>query len=113
MSAGLLSGKRKFQGSWVRDHSLSLVLVAILVVQSVVYHFTELPEWVGDQQAHGQPTGLWPDYWVHYTAEWMVSVLADTYGALILVLLTKWFFEQGSAESEGSDGEKKEQTAAD
>ncbi len=29
-------------------------------------------------------------------------VLADTYGALLLVLLTKWFYEQGSGESGGA-----------
>lgn len=113
MSSGVLAGKPRFQGSWVREHSLSIVLIAILVVQSVVYHFTALPDWVGEQEAHGQPTGLWPDYWLHYTAEWMVSVLADTYGALLLVLATKWFFEQGSAESQGSAGAEKEQQTDD
>lgn len=109
MSSGILSGKPKFKGSWVREHSLSLALLTLLIVQSVIFHFTEVPDWTSDQQAHGQPTGLWPDYWLHYTAEWFVSVLADTYGALLLVLFTKWFFEQGSAESQGSEGKKKEE----
>ena len=105
MSSGILSGRRKFHGSWVRNHSLSIVLIILLIVQSLVFHFTEMPDWVSEQQAHGEPTALWPAYWLHYTAEWSVSVLADTYGALLLVLLTKWFFEQGSAESEGSGGD--------
>ena len=114
MSSGLLTGKPRIQGNtWFHKHSLSLVLVAILVVQSVIYHFTELPVWIGEQQAHGEPTALWPDYWLHYTAQWFVSVLADTYGALLLVLCTKWFFEQGSAESEGSAGAEKEQQTDD
>lgn len=78
------------------------MLVAILLAQSVVFHFTRLPEWLGDQKVDGQPTALWPDYWLHYSSEWFVSVLADTYGALLLVLLTKWFYEQGSSESKGS-----------
>jgi hypothetical protein len=85
---------------WLR-HSLSLVLVVILVAQSVAFHFTEVPNWTSEQTAHGEPTGLWPAYWLHYAAEWFVSVLADTYGALLLVVLTKWFYEQGSSESEG------------
>lgn len=87
--------------SWWLRHSLSLVLVVILVAQSVAFHFTELPDWTGEQRAHGEPTALWPAYWLHYMAEWFVSVLADTYGALLLVVLTKWFYEQGSDESKG------------
>lgn len=83
---------------WVR-HSLSLVLVALLVAQTVAFHVTALPDWVADQQSHGEQTALWPDYWLHFSAEWFVSVLADTYGALLLVLLTKWFYEEGSQES--------------
>lgn len=104
MTNGIFTGEPRFKGSFVRNHSLSLALTALLIIQSVVFHFTELPDWVGEQQAHAQPTALWPDYWLHYTAEWFVSVLADTYGALVLVLFSKWFFEQGSAESEGSRG---------
>ncbi|MBY5161494.1 hypothetical protein [Salsipaludibacter albus] len=86
------------QSWWVR-HSLSLVLVAILVVQTLAFHLSEVPDWVADQQVHGGSTALWPAYWLHFSAEWFVSVLADTYGALLLVLLTKWFYEQGSQES--------------
>jgi hypothetical protein len=88
--------------SWVLRHSLSLVLVVILLAQSVAFHFAEVPDWTSEQLAHGEPTALWPDYWLHYTAEWFVSVLADTYGALLLVLLTKWFYEEGSEESKST-----------
>lgn len=89
---------------WVR-HSLSLVLVAILLVQSVAYHLTEVQDWTAEQQVLHQPTALWPAYWIHYGAEWFVSVLADTYGALLLVVLTKWFYEEGSEESGGPPGQ--------
>lgn len=87
--------------NWILRHSLSLVLIMLLVVQSVVFHFTALPDWLSEQSAHGEPTRLWPDYWLHYSAEWFVSILADTYGALLLVVLTKWFYEVGSEESKG------------
>ena len=108
MANGIFTGEPRIKGSsFVRRHSLSLALTALLIVQSVVFHFTELPDWTSEAKAHGEPTALWPDYWLHYTAEWFVSVLADTYGALILVLFSKWFFEQGSAESEGSSGASK------
>lgn len=94
--------QRRFQDKgWFARHSLSIVLIVFLVVQSVVFHYTRLPEWVSEQAAHGEGTGLWPNYWLHYWSEWFVSILADTYGALLLVVLTKWFYEQGSAESNG------------
>ncbi|HEX9889727.1 MAG TPA: hypothetical protein VGA69_09635 [Nitriliruptorales bacterium] len=89
--------------SWWGRHSLSIVLLVILIVQSVAFHLTEVPDWASDQQSHGDPTALWPAYWLHYPAEWFVSVLADTYGALLLVVLTKWFYEEGSAESAGQN----------
>lgn len=89
--------------NWLLRHSLSVVLIALLVAQTVIFHFTELPDWTSEQTAHGEPTTLWPDYWLHFSAEWFVSILADTYGALLLVVLTKWFYEQGSQESKDAD----------
>lgn len=96
----VFGGVTKYQGnkSWVVRHSLSLVLVALLVVQSVAYWLLEWPDWSTQQKVHGQAAGL-AGFAQHYWAEWMVSVLADTYGALIIVLLSKWFYEQGSKES--------------
>lgn len=103
MANGIFRGEPRFKGSFIRNHSLSIALIALLVVQSLVFHFTELPDWRSEAKAHGESTSLWPAYWLHYTAEWFVSVLADTYGALLLVLFSKWFFEQGSAESKEKD----------
>lgn len=99
MSNGIFSGSPRFKGNWLREHSLSVALAALLIIQSLAFHFTEVSDWTSTQQAHGLATSLWPDYWIHYWSEWFVSVLADTYGALLLVLFSKWFFEQGSAES--------------
>ena len=96
---GLLSGEPRFKHPFLREHSLSIALILLLIVQSVIFHYTRLPEWISEQQAHGEPTTMWPAYWQHYWGEWFVSVLADTYGALLLVLFSKWFFERGSAES--------------
>lgn len=92
--------------SWWRRHSLSIVLWVMLISQTVVFHFTRLPEWVSEQTAHGESAALWPYYWLHFSSEWFVSVLADTYGALLLVLLTKWFYEQGSAENSDKQEQK-------
>lgn len=85
--------------SWYREHSLSLFLVSLLLVQTVAYWYAELPDWRGTQEAHRLSTAVWPGYVLHFVAEYLVSIVADTYGALLLVLASKWFFERGSAES--------------
>ena len=106
-SAGILAGKPRFNDTWWGRHSLSIALVGLLLVQSYAFYRLRLPEWISDQSAHGtKDPAVWPDFWSHYWAEYMVSILADTYGALILVLFSKWFFEQGSAESRDKDPEQ-------
>ena len=95
-------GRSKFD--WVKGHSLSIALVVVLILQSWAFYKLRLPEWVADQRDHGiKSPKIWPDFWAHYWGEYMVSILADTYGALILVLFSKWFFEKGSMESRDPD----------
>lgn len=84
---------------WYREHSLSLFLVGLLLVQTVAYWYAELPDWRETQRALRLSTTIWPGYALHFVAEYLVSIVADTYGALLLVLASKWFFERGSAES--------------
>ena len=92
--------KNRANDPWIKRHSLSIALVVILLIQSWAFYKLRLPEWIGDQQDHGvKNPQIWPDFWAHYWGEYMVSILADTYGALLLVLFSKWFFESGSAES--------------
>ena len=106
----VLDGARRWRRSpiWWKRHSLSLVLAAFLLWQSAVYAALAWRDWSAEQAAHSQLATWWPDFAVYATAEWFVSVLADTYGALLLVLATKWFYEQGSSEAhdppdEGTD----------
>lgn len=82
---------KKPTGNWWRDHSLSLVLAAILIAQTV------LAIWLGAQvyQAEDLPV----DFWVWWAWEYNVSLVADTFGVLLIVLLSKVFRERGSAES--------------
>ncbi len=101
---GLFSGRRRFEGSWIKKHSLSLVLLGLLVLQSWAFYRLRLPEWLAEQRDHGvKHPDVWPDFWTHYSSSYLVSILADTYGALLLVLFSKWFFEQGSQESKSKD----------
>ena len=86
----------------LREHSLTLVLVVLLITQLGAYWFQGLSDWKSEQMAHNQPIVIWPDYVTHYMSEVWVSILADTYGALIIVFLTKYFHERHSAESKQS-----------
>jgi len=96
----LFHGNPKYQsaGFW-KKHSLSLALFALFVVQSIIVIVTGYPEWSGEQEALKQPVDIWPGFVIFYVYEMTVSIVADTYGALLLVLFAKWFYEQGSPES--------------
>jgi hypothetical protein len=102
MASGLFEKKTR-SGVWWRDHSLSIVIFGILVVQTGYaiyagsYVFArELPL--------GDTVGPWSTgFWTWWGWEYMVSLVADTYGVLLIVLLSKWFREVGSAEDTESN----------
>ena len=81
-----------------KDHSLSIVIGSILLIQTLIYLYLAYSVWSGEQEAHGQPINM-GDFWNFFWAEMMVSTLADTYGAILLVVLTKRLTEKDSAES--------------
>jgi hypothetical protein len=79
------------------------VIIAILVSQTV---FTLWPVtlWLEDSLDHGAKLTELGEYtdlsflqWWSY--EYQQSLVADTYGVLLIVLLRKWLREVGSAES--------------
>lgn len=98
MASGLFQ-KKEPTGVWWRDHSLSLIIAAILIVQ------TGYAVWAGSyvfgrERPFGDRVVTWSsDFWVWWSREYNISVLADTYGVLLIVVLSKWFREVGSAES--------------
>lgn len=98
----VLGGRRRWaEGApWWKRHGLSLVLMLVLVAQTAVFIPLAWRSWSSDQRAHDEPVAWWPDFATYATSEWFVSVLADTYGAVLLVLATKWFYESGSSESD-------------
>lgn len=99
MTGGGLFPARKRTGVWWRDHSLSLVIGAILLVQTGWVLYTGHAEWVSAQQDHSAPAAGWPwEFWQWWSFEFVNSLVADTYGVLLIVLLTKWFYERGSDE---------------
>lgn len=80
------------------DHSLGIVLVAIFVVQLVASAGLGWLNYVSDQRTHEQPVEA-SGYWIWFGQAMLISLIADTYGALILVFGTKWWREKYSAET--------------
>ncbi len=100
--SGLFEKKAR-SGVWWRDHSLSLVIGAILFVQ------TAFALWAGAyvfvrEEPLGSGVATWTEgFWVWWGWEYSISLVADTYGVLLIVLLSKWLREVGSSEDTGSD----------
>jgi hypothetical protein len=96
----LFGSKHRFSDSsnWFKRHSLSLALIGVLLIQAVITITTGHEQFVSDAKTHGDtPNNSAFALWIIY--ELTVSVIADTYGALLLVLFAKWFYEEGSPES--------------
>ena len=84
--------RKEATGVWWRDHSLSLVIGTILAIQTAVSLWTGRAEWSASADSH-------TEFWRWWLYEYTTSVVADTYGVLLIVLLSKWFVERGSVES--------------
>lgn len=96
----MFGSPHKYSGSssWVKRHSLSLALVVVLVIQATIVGFTGWEQFIADAQAHKEPVQM-VAFAIWFVYEMTVSIIADTYGALLLVLFAKWFYEEGSPES--------------
>ena len=85
--------------NWFKRHSLSLALVAVFMVQALIVLVTGYPEYAAEAAAHNEEVKTL-DFTIWFVYEMTVSIIADTYGALLLVMFAKWFYEEGSPESE-------------
>jgi hypothetical protein len=103
----MFTGRQKWQGEahpWFKRHSLSLVLTALLVAQTVLAIFSGVYVWNREQPLGDGIAALGPEFWIWWTWEYNISLVADTFGVLLIVVLSKWLYEQGSAEN-GENGE--------
>lgn len=98
MPSGLFE-KKAPTGHWWSDHSLSLVLAAILAAQTILAILTGHYVWV-NEAPFGTPAPWSASFWIWWTWEYNISLVADTFGVLLIVLLSKWLREVGSAESQ-------------
>jgi hypothetical protein len=86
--SGIGSARRR---GWLRRHSLSSTLIAIWA------SFTLASLLLGRAKyaAEAEPISFWVWWWYEYS----MSLVADCFGALLLVVVTKYTREQDSAES--------------
>jgi hypothetical protein len=100
------------EGPFLQRHSLSLVLAAILVAQTIAAMFAGYHVWSGEQEVHGAPldTG---EFWIWWFWEYNISLVADTFGVILIVLLSKRLEEAGSAESKHDQTEEDEDDGGD
>lgn len=100
----MLSGRRKWQDpnkhGWLLRHSLSLTILFLMCIQTVHALWSGHRVWISEGADHGKTLSGWPtEFWIWWSWEYNVSLVADTFGVLLIVLLSKWLYEEGSAES--------------
>lgn len=83
--------RREPTGNWWRDHSLSLVLVSAMIIVTVFSVLSSYQLWQAEE--------LQIEFWLWYSHHFWTGFADEILGALLLVLLSKWFVERGSAES--------------
>ena len=87
------------EGNWLERHSLSVVLGVLMVVQTLlaVYDGAEV---FTLEQPLGDGVALWSwDFWSWWRWHYNVSLVADSFGVLLVVLLTKWLYEKDSSQT--------------
>ena len=94
----LFPGQRKDQ-NWFYRHSLSIVLAVLLTAQTVHAVLAGHWVWIQETRTHGDTAIGWPsEFWIWWSWEYNVSLVADTFGVILIVMLSKWLYEQGSDE---------------
>jgi hypothetical protein len=98
----MFTGQPKWQGRehhWIKRHSLSIVLAILLTVQTAYAVWSGVYVWDREQPLGPEIPSLGRDFWIWWSWEYNVSLVADTFGVLLIVVLSKWLYEAGSSES--------------
>lgn len=101
----MFHGRRRWQhpeDPWIKRHSLSLVIAALLAVQTAYAIVSATYVWNREHPLGDGLRAFGRDFWIWWSWEYDISIVADTYGVLLIVVLSKWLYEEGSSEN-GSD----------
>lgn len=97
MSEGKVADSKQ---RWYRRHSLSLVVVATTVVLFLGYVVSQWPDYQQTQQHMHESAAFWSLAYLNYcVAQWLINASAEGWGAVLILLFSKWFLEAGSTES--------------
>lgn len=100
--AGLFSVQRQHNPDhpWWKNHSLSIFLISLIVLQTGVAMVCMWYVWrySWDTFQVGKVPGV-KAFLVFFLGQFLLSVVADTYGAWLQVWATKKFTEEGSPAS--------------
>lgn len=85
-------------GTFLHKHGLSLALISIFTIQTAISLVYGRQVWLADPVA---------TFWTWWIWEYNTSLVADVFGAILLVILSKRLREVGSAEDSGNDDPEK------
>jgi hypothetical protein len=86
--------------TWWKRHGLSLTLFGIFGVITALTVATGWVEYGSQQETHARPVEV-SGFALWWLFEYSMSLVADVFGAILLVKLTKKLREIGSAEDKG------------
>lgn len=85
--------------TWVQRHGLGIVVSLVFLAFTAATLVLGRNQYLSDQAAHGQPDA---GFWLWWSFEYAMSLVADVFGIVLLVFLTKRLREIGSAEDKGN-----------
>jgi hypothetical protein len=98
----MFTGRRKWQDidqPWFKRHSLSIVLAALMACQTLIAVWSGVFVWDREQPLGDGLASFGAEFWMWWIWEYNISLVADTFGVLLIVVLSKWLYEVGSSES--------------
>jgi hypothetical protein len=105
----MFTGRQKWQGPehpWFKRHSLSVVLTVMLITQTSYAIWSGVYVWDRERPFGDDVSALGREFWVWWSMEYNISLVADTFGVLLIVVLSKWLYEVGSSESRDPDADQ-------
>ena len=91
-------------GKWWYDHSLTIVLVTLMAAQTGHALWSGWYVFEREQPFGGKVGAGSGQFWVWWTYAYNISLVADTFGVILIVVLTKWLRERGSQEDASEPG---------
>jgi len=70
-----------------------------MALQTVISILAGHHVWAGEQVVNGLDPSDMSEFWIWWSFEYHISLVADVFGAVLLVVLTKYFREQDSNEN--------------